>query len=336
MEQFAGSFVEAGRAKASSPHSGSETPIRDLDLLAHPLHEPIFRLPDRLGTHSAWWGHVPFAHWLVRACQPRVIVELGTFAGVSYAALCQAVLSEGIDCDCHCVDSWRGDDHAGHFGDEVFEDFRSFHDDHYAEISTIHRRTFDEASSQFADGSIDLLHIDGFHTYEAVRHDFETWLPKVSERGVIIFHDTAERMLDFGVWRFWKEVASSWPSFCFDHSHGLGLLAVGRECPPAIIDLCSSNSMRQKALRSRYAMLGDRWYVQCLLDQANKVLQASQYDLERLRAIETSTLWQATMPIRTFGSRAPRFTQRVAKLVRKMAGIARSAVHRFIAMGQHF
>jgi hypothetical protein len=71
-----------------------------LGTLLAPALAPLFARPVRIGTPSAWHGHVPFAAWLVRAARPAVLVELGTQGGVSYAAFCEAALAGGLDTRC--------------------------------------------------------------------------------------------------------------------------------------------------------------------------------------------------------------------------------------------
>ncbi len=211
----------------------------------------------RPGAESAWWLHVPFAHWIVAASSPRTLVELGTHWGVSYAAFCNAVTRRGLSTRCYAVDTWRGDPHAGLYGEDVFEDFRRFHDQHFSGFSTILRCTFDAALGRMADRSIDLLHIDGLHTYEAVRHDFESWVPKLSNRGVVLFHDTNVRRDDFGVWRLWAELRERYPGFEFLHGFGLGILAVGENPPPAIAWLAALDARHIATVRTRFSRLGE-------------------------------------------------------------------------------
>ncbi|MEK3759472.1 class I SAM-dependent methyltransferase [Paenibacillus sp. FSL P4-0338] len=91
-------------------------------------------------------------------------------------------------------------------------------------MASLLRMTFDEAVGTFEDNSIDLLHIDGLHTYEAIKHDYECWLPKLADNSVVLFHDITVRMDDFGVYQLWEELQEIHPAAQFEHSHGLGIL----------------------------------------------------------------------------------------------------------------
>src|SRR6516162_8554184 len=82
--------------------------------------DPLFWRAGRLGVESAWYAHVPFAHWLVAVTRPRLLVELGTRNGVSYSAFCEAVVNGKLDTRCFAVDTWKGDDHSGFYPEEVY------------------------------------------------------------------------------------------------------------------------------------------------------------------------------------------------------------------------
>ncbi len=225
-----------------------------LSMLAQ--HPVMLRTPERLTDVPSWHPHIPFAFWCIDALRPRLFVELGTHKGDSYSAFCQAVALVGADTLCYAVDTWQGDPQAGLYGDEVFKELAAYHGPRFDRFSNLVRSTFDDALPYFADGSVDLLHIDGLHTYEAVRHDFETWLPKLSPRGVILFHDTNVREREFGVWRLWEELSGRYPSFHFPHGHGLGVLAVGPEAPAAIRRLTDAPAAEQAGVVKLFHRLG--------------------------------------------------------------------------------
>jgi hypothetical protein len=215
--------------------------------------------PDRVGLPSSWWGHVPFAHWLVQELKPRLVVELGTYDGVSFSAFCKAVKQYQLPTHCYGVDRDNGDEHTGGDDESTFNNVSAFVQQNYSSFATLLRRSFDSAIGRFADGSIDLLHIDGLHTYEAVKADFEAWLPKISDCGVVLFHDIAIYERSFGVWRFWKEISQHHPSFEFHHGGGLGVLAPSGAAPGFISALVEMDAPVAAILRQRLAELGERW-----------------------------------------------------------------------------
>lgn len=201
------------------------------------LMETSLVKPSRLSDISSWHRHIPFGFAIMRMMKPKIFVELGTHRGDSYFAMCQAREQFGLDTRCFAVDTWAGDVQAGYYGDEIYEEVSATNDRLYCHFSTLLRKRFQEALTSFADGSIDLLHIDGLHTYEAVKEDFESWLPKMSSSGVILFHDT--NVLDrddFGVWQLWREITDCRLSYEFKFGHGLGVLCTGGAVPKPVSD----------------------------------------------------------------------------------------------------
>ncbi|WP_459501395.1 class I SAM-dependent methyltransferase [Bacillus sp. C1] len=190
-------------------------------------YKPVFNLDiyDKvIYSQSAWIGHMNFAYDLVRFVKPNKIVELGTHYGASFFSFCQGAKDHGLSTKCFAIDTWAGDPHTGAYGEGIYLIVKKVSENCFSDVATMLRSTFDEAVNTFEDESINILHIDGYHTYEAVSHDYHTWLPKVSQNGIVLFHDIAVRSGDFGVYKLWDELKAQYPHLEFKHSYGLGVL----------------------------------------------------------------------------------------------------------------
>src|ERR1043166_1004550 len=222
------------------------------------LSPASFRIPEQIGPQPSWLEHAPFAFWLVDVLQPRTLVELGTHGGFSYFALCEAVQRCRLEARCYAVDTWSGDEHAGYYGEDVYLGVKRHNDQRYAAFSTLVRSTFDAAVEHFSDGSIDLLHVDGRHFYDDVKHDFETWRRKLSDRAVVLFHDITVREKGFGVFRLWEDLRETSLHFEFFHGHGLGVLGVGSALPSPVKTLfaATGDAQASSSIRDAYSRLG--------------------------------------------------------------------------------
>lgn len=277
---------QSSRSQARLKQASEKQTNTELDFI---FKRPIFWRPSYI-AQSAWLEHIPFAFWLIDTLQPRKIVELGTHYGSSYFSFCQAVTKLDLQTQCYAVDTWSGDGHAGQYGEEVYRQVSEYNQQHYSDFSTLVRSTFDQALEHFPQGSIDLLHIDGLHTLEAVRHDFESWLPKLSDRAVVIMHDTNVRERGFGVFQLLDELKQQYPHFEFAHGHGLGVIGVGSEQSSEMMSLygLSDNPSATRQVQEVFSRLGKA----CGYSWENSEIKRQMVALQATQQAETQDVME--------------------------------------------
>jgi hypothetical protein len=188
---------------------------------------------------SSWWEHVPIAHWIVETLKPKFIVELGTHYGVSFFSFCEAAEAFSPNTFVYAIDTWEGDSQAGYYGNEVYNSVNEHFNLNHKTRGRLIRSSFDDAAEHFENNSIDIIHIDGLHTYDAVKHDYNTWINKLKDNGSIIFHDCNVREADFGVWKLWQEIKEEGNMQCIEtmNGHGLAIATKGTNKPVWHIEL---------------------------------------------------------------------------------------------------
>lgn len=84
---------------------------------------------------------------------------------------------------------------------------------HLIRGSSHDERVFEVVKNILKDNELyNILFIDGDHSYDGVKQDWENYTPMVKPGGLIILHDVTNR--NVGIKDFWKEI--TWDKFVFD------------------------------------------------------------------------------------------------------------------------
>lgn len=134
-------------------------------------------------------AHVLYA--MVRALSPSVIVEIGSARGKSSCALAMACKHNDkgkvYAIDPHTINAWT-DKGVGNDTEQFLRArLTEYGLDPWCEVI---RATSLDAAADWT-RQVDLLFIDGDHTYEGVKTDFDLFRPWLGPDALVVFHDTA-------------------------------------------------------------------------------------------------------------------------------------------------
>jgi Methyltransferase domain len=123
--------------------------------------------------------------------EPVTVVEIGAWKGRSTVALALGVRARGSG-RVFSIDPHTGNrESIEMFGAmDTFNDFlHNLEQAGVADLVEAIRNTSHDARGRFAEGSVDMLFVDGSHEYLDVLTDIRDWTPALKYRGIIVFND---------------------------------------------------------------------------------------------------------------------------------------------------
>jgi predicted O-methyltransferase YrrM len=171
------------------------------------------------------------ARWIQRVAtaRPKVVVEIGTAKGGTFFLLSRA---SDLNATMVSIDlpgglygggypRWKQDFYRKLIGDEKAI--------HFVRANSHDSQTRAKLEEILGDRRIDVLFIDGDHSYEGVKRDFSLYGPLVRPGGLIGLHDILENRFDkdIDVHRFWDEVKQRFVSDEIVDRADQGLFGIG-------------------------------------------------------------------------------------------------------------
>lgn len=167
---------------------------------------------------------------LLKQHQPRNVLEIGSESGGTFYLWCRLAKLGGLKIS---LDLPSGNSGSGRFREQTAlaartQTFKRWSANVHVVIGDSHEQnTRREVEDTLGDNKLDFLFIDGDHSYEGVKADFEDYRGFVRPGGLIAFHDIVDsefhRKRGCEVAKFWASVSGVKQEF----NHGLEWGGIG-------------------------------------------------------------------------------------------------------------
>ena len=166
--------------------------------------------------------------------QPHNVLEIGSKLGGTFNILCNVATGKKISVDLpggiHGGWMMKGHPYMG----DVYMDRNAFFNMRYPDVHMItgnshEDETLSEVKNILNGEKVDFLFIDGDHTYEGVKQDYEDYKHFVKPGGWIAFHDINDtehhREIDVYVGKLWNELKGNKIEYNVNkHWAGIGVI----------------------------------------------------------------------------------------------------------------
>ena len=148
---------------------------------------------------------------IINKAKPKNILEIGSHFGGTFKVWCMCSQNNGkqVSISWHpsssdCYTQYQSEQKRSEAHDNIMSCGKNVY---HIDADSHLKSTKNELTSILGDEKLDFIFIDGDHTYEGVKKDYEMYYTLMKKGGIIGFHDLVDKK--FGVYKLWNQIKNN-------------------------------------------------------------------------------------------------------------------------------
>ena len=162
--------------------------------------------------------------------KPKNVLEIGTANGGTLFLLCEISDPKGVICSIDLPDGSFGGELYPMWKAPIYQTFKKKYQKLFLLREDSHKNsTKNKVKELMENDKFDFILIDGDHTYEGVKQDFDMYSTLLKTNGIIAFHDINPGPSEYvgGVPKFWNEIRMKYKSIEIKEKKSFGGYGIG-------------------------------------------------------------------------------------------------------------